>query len=182
MDAIQRESRGMFSPPNGNAPQIIPDIWKDDSGEVRTDIQELTDEELNAIGWKGPIQMPPLPGTSFYTHSYTWNTQTREYDVIELEESNKIQGVNYQRFWDDLIETNAFSSIKSQASQSLAINTITTEFIALISDAKNKNANIKKIQESLLEIVSNISFTAEELTEIQEIFTESGMFAIYTLE
>ena len=62
------------------------------------------------------------------------------------------------------------------------MNTIATEFIALLSDAKNGNANVAKIQEVLFEIVGNIPFTQEELTEIQSAFTNAGMYSIYTLE
>ena len=182
MDIFQIEARGMFSPPNGNAPQTIPDRWRDNPGdEVRTDLSELTDAELNALGWKGPIQMPPTPGTSYYTHSYEWNTETREFDATELNEYEKRNRVEYQKFWDDLIQTSAYSTIKASASQSLGINTIATEFIALISDAKNSHANVEKIQEALTDIMSNISFTAEELEEIETMFVESGMFSVYTL-
>ena len=182
MDIFQIEARGMFSPPNGNHPQMIPDRWRENPGdEIRTDLPELTDEELNALGWKGPIQMPPTPGTSYYTHDYEWNTETREFDATEVDEFEKRNRVDYQNFWDDLIRTSAYSTIKASASQSLAVNTVATEFIALISDAKNSNANIEKIQEVLLDIMSNISFTAEELEEIETVFFESGMFAIYTL-
>jgi hypothetical protein len=63
----------------------------------------------------------------------------------------------------------------------LFANTLATEFIALMSDAKNNHANIEKIQESLLEIINNISFTEEELSEIQKVFNKGGMFAVYTL-
>ena len=71
MDIFEVEARGMFSPPNGNHPQAIPDLWRSAPGEeVRTDLPSLSDEELNALGWKGPIQMPPTPGTSYFTHSY----------------------------------------------------------------------------------------------------------------
>jgi hypothetical protein len=87
MDIFQIEARGMFSPPNGNHPQTIPDFWRENPGdEIRTDLPELTDEELNSLGWKGPIQMPPTPGTSAHTHSYEWNKETREFDVTELDE------------------------------------------------------------------------------------------------
>ncbi len=51
-----------------------------------------------------------------------------------------------------------------------------------MSDAKRGQANIIKIQEVLTEIVSGITFTTEELAEIQTAFTQSGMSAIYTLE
>jgi hypothetical protein len=182
MDIFQIEARGMFSPPNGNHPQMIPDYWRPAPGEeVRTDLPELTDEELNALGWKGPIQMPPLEGTSYYTHNYEWNKETREYDVNELDQFNKEKRVNYQKFWDDLIDSSAYSTIKATASQSLEVNTVATEFIALLTDAKNGRANVGKIQAELLEILENIPFTEEELEEIQTVFTESGMFVVYTL-
>jgi hypothetical protein len=182
MDIFQIEARGMFSPPNGNHPQMIPDLWRENPGdEIRTDLPELTDEELNALGWKGPIQMPPTPGTSYYTHSYEWNTETREFDATEVDEFEKKRRVNYKLFWSSLINTTAYSSIREAASQSLLANTLATEFIALISDAKNGDANVEKIQEVLLDIMSNISFTAEELEEIETVFVESGMFAVYTL-
>jgi hypothetical protein len=183
MDIFEIEARGMFSPPNGNHPQAIPDLWRSAPGEeVRTDLPSLSNEELNALGWKGPIEMPPTPGTSYFTHSYEWNKETREYDATELDEFEKIKKVNYQIFWDNLINTSAYAKIKSSASQSLATNTLATEFIAFLSDAKNGNSNVTKIQEDLLEIIKNVQFTVEEFEEIQTAFTESGMFIIYTLE
>jgi hypothetical protein len=182
MNNSEIEARGMYSPPNGNHPQQLPTYWRNAPGEEpRTDIPELSNEELNALGWKGPITMPPTPGTSYYTHNYEWNTETREYDVTEVDEYEKRRRVNYQQFWNLLLNTTAYTTIKAAASQSLVANTIATEFIALLSDAKNMNANVVKIQEVLTEIIENISFTEEELAEIQTAFTQSGMFAIYTL-
>jgi hypothetical protein len=183
MDIFQIEARGMYSPPNGNFPQSLPDLWRPTlDEEIRTDLPELTDEQLNALGWKGPIQMPPTPGTSYYTHDYEWNTETRKFDAIEIDQSEKRNRVNYQVFWDSLLNTSAYGTIKATASQSLAVNTIATEFIALLSDAKNKYPNVEKIQEALTVIIENIPFTEEELSEIQEIFIKSGMFAVYTLQ
>ncbi len=182
MDIFQIEARGMFSPPNGNHPQAIPDLWRSAPGEeVRTDLPSLSDEELNALGWKGPISMPPLEGTSYFTHSYEWNKETREYDATELDEFERRRRVNYQSFWDNLIDSSAYTTIKVTASQSLEVNTVATEFIALLGDAKNSHANVEKIQEVLTEIMVNIPFSEEELAEIQEIFVNSGMFAVYTL-
>jgi len=182
-DLAATEARGRYSPPNGNDPQTIPDLWRPAPGEeIRTDLPDLTDAELNALDWKGPIQMPPFAGTSYFTHDYQWNKETREYDATELSEYEKQRRIQYQRFWDDLITTSAYTKIKTAAGQSLLANTLATEFIALMSDAKNGHANITKIQEVLLEIVENITFTTEELAEIQTAFTQSGMSAIYTLE
>lgn len=184
VDLAATEARGRYSPPNGNDPQTLPDLWRESlpDGPIRTDLPDLTDAELNALGWKGPIQMPPFSGTSYFTHDHQWNKETREYDATEIPEYEKQKRVQYQQFWDKLLNTNAYTKIKTAASQSLLANTLATEFIALMSDAKRGQANIVKIQEVLTEIVSGIAFTAEELTEIQTVFTQSGMFAIYTLE
>jgi hypothetical protein len=183
MDIFQREARGMYSPPNGNDPQILPDMWKSSPDDETTiDLAELTDEELNALGWKGPIQMPPLPGTSYFTHDYQWNKQTREYDATEAPEHDRKNRVQYQQFWERLLNTTAYLTIKTASTQSLQANTLATEFIVLMSDARKGQINESKIQEILFEILENIEFTTEELEEIKEAFTESGMFIVYTLE
>ena len=183
VDLAATEARGRYSPPNGNDPQTIPDLWRPAPGEeIRTDLPDLTNEELNALDWK--VALPPAsnPGTSYFTHSYLWNTETREYDATELDEYEKKRRVQYQKFWDLLLNTGAYTTIKAASTQSLQANTLATEFIALMSDAKRGQANIIKIQEVLTDIISGIAFNAEELAEIQTAFTQSGMFAIYTLE
>jgi hypothetical protein len=54
VDLAATEARGRYSPPNGNDPQTIPDLWRPTPGEeVRTDLPDLTDAELNALDWKG---------------------------------------------------------------------------------------------------------------------------------
>jgi hypothetical protein len=190
VDIFETQARGtynppkMYSPPNGNHPQILPDSWRESlpDGAIRTDLPNLTDEELNAIGWKGPISMPPFEGTSRFTHNYKWNSETREFDVTEISDYEKQNRVEYQNFWNFLLNTSAYTVIKLTSSQSLEANTLVTEFIALMNDAKRGQANIKKIQQILTEIISHIPLTPEELAEIQKAFTESGMFAVYTLQ
>lgn len=193
-----------YSPPNRNYPQELPDRWRFEDGTVRTNLQELSDAELEALGWHGPITMPEnIEGTSKYTHNYFWNPETLSFDTVELSEYEKQERVDYKGFWNYLLNgisfyvettdenesptrTNtggiAYQKIKDTAKVSLEANVIATEFIALLSDAKSGDADVKKIQEVLLEILSTISFTAEEIAEIQTIFTESGMFAVYTLK
>jgi hypothetical protein len=201
VDIFEVEAKGMYSPPNGNEPQILPDFWKEDlpdgTSVTRTDLPYLTNEELNSLGWKGPIKMPPgsNPGTSFFTHSYQWNSETREYDAIELSNTEKQNMVNYQVFWNLLMGTTitdlnnsvitttgvAYNKIKNLSKESLTINVLATELISLLNDAKNGQANITRIQENLLELFQEISFTQEEIEEIEIAFTISGMYSIYIL-
>lgn len=174
------QSKGQYSP-NGAYPQQLPDYWKFADGTKRTDLPELSDSELESLGWFGPIQMPPTPGTSYYTHSYEWNPETLSFDAVELDLYEKERRVDYNKFWNSLLGSAAYQTIRAAASQSLQVNVYCTEFIALISDAKVKNANKEKIQESIDAIFNNIPFSDDELLEVQTIFEESGMFAVYTL-
>jgi len=175
------ENRGQYSPPSRNYPQELPDYWRFEDGTIRRDLPELSDKELTELGWHGPIQMPPTPGTSYFTHNYEWNSETLSFDATEVDEYEKQRRVDYQQFWNGLINTSAYIKIKETASQSLLANTLATEFIALMSDAKNNHANVEKIQESITNIFTNINFTEEELAEIQNVFANSGMSAVYTL-
>ena len=61
------DARGMWSPPNGAAPQMLPDSWKDNpEDEYRTDLPDLTDDELNALGWlKVDVPSYALNGAAF---------------------------------------------------------------------------------------------------------------------
>lgn len=191
----------LYSPPSRNYPQELPDRWRFEDGTIRTDLQELSDAELEALGWHGPITMPEdIEGTSYYTHDYIWNRETLSFVVVEVDEYTKQRRVNYKQFWNSLVNGTyikstdengeptvvntggiAYQKIKDTAKVSLEANVIATEFIALLSDAKYGDADVEKIQEVLLEILSTIPFTAEELAEIQQAFTYCGMFAVYTL-
>jgi len=173
----------LYSPPSRNYPQELPDYWRFENGTVRTDLQTLTNTQLRELGWHGPITMPQdIPGTSYFTHNYTWNPDTLSFDVEEVEQYEKRRRVDYKEFWNGLINgSGAYQKIKDSAKTSLEVNTTVTEFIALLSDAKTGNANVEKIQEVLTEILSSVTFTASELTEIQNLFVSSGMFAVYTL-
>jgi hypothetical protein len=176
---------------NGAYPQELLDYWKFDDGTVRTDLNDLSSSELEQLGWFGPIDMPT--DSEYYTHSFEWNSETLSFDATELSIEQRVSRVNYDLFWNlllagvkvsDELTTDgiAYKKIKSSASQSLEVNTAVTEFIMLISEAKNGRANRLKIQEVLGEVFQNIIFTSAELAEIQAIFAISGMGAVYTLQ
>lgn len=179
----------------GNFPMELSNYWKFDDGTVRTDLQELSDEDLETLGWIGPIEMPSFFSPSYHTHSYEWNSDTLLFDAIELNEFEKKRRVDYQIFWDNLIEGGlvgnwetqektgtSYKTIKEYSKQSLEINTIVTEFINLISDAKRGYANITAIQNSIYEILNTIPLSQNELKELKDLFDFSGMSAIYKLE
>ena len=184
-DFAATEARGLWSPPNGAAPQMLPDQWRNNPGdELIYDLPEKTDDELIALGWK-KSHMPGYPthGVAFYNNEYNWNSETREWDPTELEDGEKELRVDYRRFWNNLLDADVYVTMKTAASTTLAANTLLTEFIALLDDAKRVkgNANTLKMQASISGILAGITFSADELAELQTLFDKTGMSAVYTL-
>jgi hypothetical protein len=174
---LQVQERGQYIPPSRNYPQQLPDYWRFEDGTIRRDLPELSDEKLAELGWHGPIEMP----SNHFEYSYEWNSETLSFDATELNEFEKERRVNYNDFWNRLLNSAAYQTIRGAATQSLAVNVYCTEFIALLSDAKMGQPNKEKIQESIGNIFTNIPFTEEEMAEVQQIFSETGMSAVYTL-
>ena len=176
-------ARGMWSPPNGAAPQNIPAQWKaTPDGELSTDLPDKTDDELVALGWR-KVDMPSYEtyGAAFFSNSYEWNSSTRTYDATELEDYKKPQRVEYNEFWNGLLDTDVYSTLKTAASTTLAANMMLTEFVALLDDAKRERANTTKIQASITGILAGITLSTDETAELQTLFDSTGMSAVYTL-
>ena len=182
-DFAATEARGMWSPPNGAAPQMLPDRWRDNPEDaIRTDLPDKTDDELVALGWK-KVDMPSYltMGTAYFTHYYDWNSETRVFDATELQDYEKETRVDYDKFWTDLLDADVYTTMKTAASSALAANTLLTEFIALLDDAKRNRYNSTKIQASISGILAGITLSTDELAELQTLFDSNGMSAVYTL-
>jgi hypothetical protein len=137
-------------------------------------LRVMTDEELAELGWF-PAPERPNPENDF--QEVVWDGSLKEYRL-----EFKKDGAPYKAFWNELMTSNAYATLKQAASTDLAINTLCTEFIALIADAKFGEPNVEAIQNSLTQIFSNVEFSLEELAEIQSLFTVTGLNQIYTLE
>ena len=55
----------LYSTPLGGSPQPLPPYWRFEDGTVRTDLPDLSDEELAKLGWVGPIE-PPIRKTVIF--------------------------------------------------------------------------------------------------------------------
>ena len=119
------------------------------------------------------------------------NVQTGEQQIIELtpEEIAELQSrpvpppppPSYTAFWDALIASTVYASIRTQSMASLPMNTLATEFIALIGDAKAGRANEAAIQASMTSILTTGTFTEAQLTELGAALTAGHLDGIYAL-
>jgi hypothetical protein len=92
-----------------------------------------------------------------------------------------VQPPDYVAFWDALAASAAYGAIRTQAMASLAMNTLATEFIALIGDAKAGRPNQGAIQASIEAILSAGSFSAGQKAEFAAALEAGHLGDLYTL-
>jgi hypothetical protein len=89
---------------------------------------------------------------------------------------------SYTAFWDALIASSVYASIRTQSMASLPMNTLATEFIALLGDAKAGRANEAAIQASMSAVFSTGTFTEADAEEFTEALAAGLLDDIYSLE
>ena len=90
-------------------------------------------------------------------------------------------GPDYIAFWDALTTSTIYTAIRTQSFTSLPMNTLATELIALLGDAKAGRANEAAIQASINAILTTGTFTNPQLDELQEALESGHLDNIYTL-
>ena len=88
---------------------------------------------------------------------------------------------NYLGFWDALIASSVYASIRTQSMVSLPMNTLATEFVALLGDAKAGRPNETAIQFSMSAIFGAGTFTEEDVEEFGDVLKIGHLEEIYNL-
>ena len=90
-------------------------------------------------------------------------------------------GPDYLAFWDALMVSTVYASIREQSFVSLPLNTLATEFIALLGDAKAGRPNEVAIQSSINAILFTGTFTEVQIGELQASLVSGHLEDIYNL-
>jgi hypothetical protein len=88
---------------------------------------------------------------------------------------------SYAAFWDALLASTVYASIRTQSMASLPMNTLATEFIALLGDAKAGRANEAAIQASMSAVFATGTFTEADAEEFTAALAAGLLDDIYTL-
>ena len=88
---------------------------------------------------------------------------------------------SYTAFWDALIASSVYASIRTQSMASLPMNTLATEFIALIGDAKAGRPNEAAIQASMSAVFATGTFTEDDAEEFTAALAAGYLDTTYTL-
>jgi hypothetical protein len=108
----------------------------------------------------------------------TW--QVTDASAEEITERQRA-AADYLAFWDALMTSSVYGAIREQSFVSLPMNTLATEFIALIGDAKAGRANETAIQASMAAILTTGTFGDDDLIKLQAALAAGNLDGIYTL-
>ena len=122
--------------------------------------------------------IPPDPGNRDYREYLEWVDAG---NTPEPAPAPPAPGPDYLAFWDALMVSSVYASIREQSFVSLPMNTLATEFIALIGDAKAGRANEDAIQESVDAILTTGTFTEDQLIELATALAAGNLDDIYVL-
>jgi hypothetical protein len=88
---------------------------------------------------------------------------------------------SYTAFWDALLASTVYASIRTQSMASLPMNTLATEFIALLGDAKAGRPNEAAIQASISAVFATGTFTTADAAEFTAALAAGHLDGPYTL-
>jgi hypothetical protein len=88
---------------------------------------------------------------------------------------------SYTAFWDALLASTVYGSIRTQSMASLPMNTLATEFIALLGDAKAGRPNEAAIQASMSAIFTTGTFSEADAEQLTDALAAGYLDGIYTL-
>jgi len=102
-------------------------------------------------------------------------------EIAELQSRPTPPPPSYAAFWDALLTSTVYGSIRTQSMASLPMNTLATEFIALLGDAKAGRPNEAAIQASMSAVFATGTFTEAEAEEFTDALAAGLLDDIYTL-
>ena len=123
--------------------------------------------------------IPTDPGNRDYREYLEWVEAGNE---PEPAPAPPAPGPDYLAFWDALMMSTVYASIREQSFTSLPMNTLATEFIALVGDAKAGRPNEAAIQASINAILVTGTFTEDHLLELAGALAAGNLDGVYTIQ
>jgi hypothetical protein len=141
---------------------------------------------VNTIEWDGAtFWQPPTGHTAVATTEagigYTYANGTFTAPPPPPPGPTPLPRPNYVAFWDALIASTVYGFIRTQSMASLPMNTLATEFIALLGDAKAGRANEAAIQASMSAVFSTGTFTTADAEEFTAALAAGYLDGTYAL-
>jgi hypothetical protein len=127
---------------------------------MSTIMYQLTSGDSASSASATTPSFPQAPGNRDYAEYLAWNGSMRATRLSPAPAAALHPGPDYIAFWDALTTSTIYAAIREQSIHvSLPMNTLATELIALLGDAKAGRANEAAIQQSMGAILATGTFT-----------------------
>jgi len=160
-------------------PKELPKRIRLDSGETTTSLNELSKEELEDLGFVGPILKPEFDSS---TQTIKWNGS--EYVVLDLSKEEidaiKQNQIPYDSFSSRFLESSLILRLKEESKVSLELKEIYYDLIISLKELETLRG-FKQVQKSINLIHFLLNPSDVELKEIDTILLESGVLEFITL-
>lgn len=111
-----------------------------------------------------------------------WRQQWQVLPLSQEESDRKVREyADYFLFWDGLLVSNVYQSIRSQAITTPSVLVACTEFVAAISDAKAGRPNENAIQACINNLMAAATFTADEISQLNQLLWLGNLDSIYVI-
>ena len=125
--------------------------------EYRQALRDITNQE----GFPHNVVMPELS-------DFTLDNLTEQQQAVR-----RMQRANYLGFWQSLIRSTTYTTLKANAKVDLGANVLATELISLLGDAKSGKPDIEALQVGIWETFSIL--TPELAGELRALMDANGM-------
>lgn len=158
----------------GNFPEVLPFSIRLDNGETRTDLKSLSIEELNEYGFVGPFYLPTYDDV---LEKVIWDNE--KFVVVQNNEDEinniKKNRSDYDGFWNKFLSSSIYLKMRSESSKNLEVNTICTEMIGFLSDARRGDPNHEIIQKYIDIICIIFGIEGDIKVEFQNLLSEFNL-------
>jgi predicted nucleic acid-binding protein len=111
-----------------------------------------------------------------------WRQQWQVLPLSQEERNQKSRELaDYFLFWDGLLVSSVYQTIRAQAITTPAVLVACTEFVAAIGDAKNGRPNENAIQACINNLMAAATFTADEISELNQLLWIGNLDSIYVI-
>ena len=86
-----------------------------------------------------------------------WTAVTMSASELQQKAAEPYYAADYEQFWQELVRSQVYTTLRDAAKVDLAANVLATELISIFSDAKNDKLDIEVMQTGIWEVVGALN-------------------------
>jgi hypothetical protein len=172
---------------NLGEPKPLPFRYKLDDGTFLFPLNSLSKDELEELGFIGPIEVPDIDENMQKLEWIDGKYEIIELTELEIMEKNaekiriRFANINYTLFWEKLSMSKLYKKLRNLSANSIQANALCTEIIVSLSEAKLGSPNTSQIQNYINLMFFVFDFSEDEIEEFKNIMEETNLSVQYNI-